>query len=85
MMNCKTVKADIKCPAVNAFTFPEGPRGVGIKDILQDKNKLIILFDNETSKTLEMPNWWFGTRDEYNSLSAEERASRDIYFIEEGT
>ncbi len=29
--------------------------------------------------------WWFGTRDEYNSLSKDERNEKLIYFIEEGT
>lgn len=84
-MELKTVKASIKTPVVNAYTFPEGPRGRGIKEIVQDKNKLDILFDDDTHQLIEMPNWWFGTRAEYNRLSSYEKKSRDIYFIEEGT
>lgn len=29
--------------------------------------------------------WWFGTREEYNSLTKDERNEKLIYFIEEGT
>lgn len=29
--------------------------------------------------------WWFGTREEYNSLTNDERNEKLIYFIEEGT
>jgi hypothetical protein len=29
--------------------------------------------------------WWFGTREEYNSLTQDERNEKLIYFIEEGT
>ncbi|MBR5232975.1 MAG: hypothetical protein IKW03_02075 [Clostridia bacterium] len=84
-MECKTVKAEIKSPVVNAFTFPEGPRGIGIKEIRRINNVMIITFDDDRQQVLEMPDWWFGTRTEYNNLSESQKYEKEIYFIEEGT
>ena len=85
MSECKKIRAEICVPSVGAFTFPEGPRGKGIREILQTKNELIIIFDDGVRQILPFPDWWFGTRSEYNRLSAEEKQNKDLYFIEEGT
>ena len=85
MSNCKKITARIDVPSVNAFTFPEGPKGTGIKEVLQDKNNIIFVLDNGNRYFVAFPNWWFGTRNEYNSLTSEERNSKDLYFIEEGS
>ena len=29
--------------------------------------------------------WWFGTREEYNAMTAEQRAAWELHFIEEGS
>ncbi len=84
-MDMKTVRASIKCPSVNAFTFPEGPRGRGIKEIVQHENQLNIIYDDETTQLVILTNWWFGTRNEYNALLPEEKTAYELYFIEEGT
>ena len=75
------VNAGITTPQVNAFTYPQGPRGIGIKNISQDKNRIIITFDDDSVTDVAFPCWWFGTRDEYNSLSYEEKNRYYLHFI----
>ena len=84
-MELKTIKAGIKSQAVNAYTFPEGPRGRGIREVIQRKNSLEFIFDDDSRQLVFLPNWWFGTRTEYNHLSESEKNEKDLYFIEEGT
>ena len=85
MIEGKKIRASVTVPSADAYTFPAGPRGTGIKEITQTKNEIIIVFDDDTRQVLSFPDWWFGTRNEYNRLSQEERCSKDLYFIEEGT
>lgn len=84
-MDMKTVRASIKCPSVHAYTFPEGPRGRGIRQVIQQGNKLEFIFDDDTSQLVVMTNWWFGTRTEYDKLLPEEKKAYELCFIEEGT
>ena len=84
-MEHKTIKASIKSPVINAYTFPEGPKGRGIKKITHEKNMLTILYDDESSQIIPMLNWWFGTRSEYNCLLPSEKNQYEMYFIEEAT
>ncbi|MBQ8209916.1 MAG: hypothetical protein IJZ35_04980 [Clostridia bacterium] len=80
-MNADILNAGITVPEVNAYTYPQGPRGIGIRNIRQTNSKLIITFDDNTVKELDFPNWWFGTRDEYSALTAEERKECFLFFI----
>lgn len=84
-MDMKTIRASLKTPCVSAFTFPEGPKGRGISEIIHEENKLKIIYDDETTQFVVMTNWWFGTRREYNNLLPEEKKAYELYFIEEGT
>lgn len=85
MKECRTVDAGIITPQVNAYTFPSGPRGVGIKDVTQEGNTIVFTFDNDSVEKFVFPDWWFGTRSEYNALSEGEKTSKQLYFIEEGS
>lgn len=85
MSECKTISAQITTPRVDAYTFPSGPRGAGIKSVVQDGNNIIFTFDDGFVENFVFPDWWFGTREEYNKLSDYEKKSRQLYFIEEGT
>ena len=66
-------------------TYPTGPRGRGIKEISQSQNKLSVTYDDDKTQDFMLPDWWFGTRAEYNRLSQAERSEKSLYFIEEGT
>ena len=66
-------------------TYPTGPRGRGRKEISQSQNKLTVTYDDDKTQDFMLPDWWFGTRDEYNSLSEAEKTEKSLYFIEEGT
>ena len=85
MSECNCVYADIQTPQVSASTYPAGPRGNGIKSISQQENRLTVTYDNGETQVFELPDWWFGTREEYNSMSEEERNIYDLHFIEEGS
>lgn len=85
MADCKRSCISIDVPCVNAVTLPTGPRGAGISEIEQKDNKLTVTYDNGDKQVFELPDWWFGTRDEYNSLSDTEKTEKSLYFIEEGT
>ncbi len=84
-MNKCHIDAFIDTETIDAYTYPSGPRGVGIKSITQDENNIVITYDDGANSVLEFPSWWFGTRADYNKLSPSERAKYYIYFIEEGT
>lgn len=84
MDNCN-INAFLTTPKVDAFTFQSGPRGIGIKSITQDGNTIIITYDDGKTSSLTFPDWWFGTRREYNNLSANDKMRYYIFFIEEGT
>lgn len=78
------INAGISTPEVNAYTYPQGPKGpqgTGIKSISQDKNKIIITLDDDSTQELAFPDWWFGTREEYNALSYEEKSRYYLHFI----
>ena len=81
--NCNSVS--IETPVINVSTLPAGPKGNGIKSIRQHENLLTVTYDNGEEQIFELPDWWFGTRNEYNSLSESEKAEKSLYFIEEGT
>lgn len=85
MNGCTKLEASVNTPSVNAFTFPSGPRGAGIKSVSQTGNSIIFTFDDDVVEQFIFPEWWFGTRHEYNSLSAAEKTSKMLYFIQEGT
>ncbi len=85
MSDCKIISAGITTPHVDAYTFPSGPRGAGIKSVIQEDNTIIFTFDDESIEKFVFPDWWFGTREEYNSLSDREKTEKQLYFIEEGT
>lgn len=85
-MSCNDcINVEIKTPDICVQTYPAGPRGIGIKSIEQEDNKIIMTFDNGQVNVIEIPDWWFGTRNEYNALSEAEKTSKSLYFIEEGT
>lgn len=78
------ISAGISTPEINACTYPQGPKGpkgTGIKNISQDKNRIIITFDDDSVQELAFPDWWFGTREEYNSLTDEEKNRYYLHFI----
>lgn len=77
------VNANISVPDITAYTYPQGPRGVGINSIKQNKNIITVIFDDEREFELSFPNWWFGTRKEYNNMSDEEKNGYYLHFIEE--
>ena len=85
MNECKIISAGITTPNVEAYTFPSGPRGAGIKSVTQDGNSIIFTFEDDTMENFVFPDWWFGTRTEYNRLSDKEKREKQLYFIEEGT
>ena len=53
--------------------------------IKQEENRLTVTYEDGASQVFELPDWWFGTRREYNGLSKTERTEKSLYFIEEGT
>lgn len=83
MDNNNTINAFITPETVDAYTFPCGPRGVGIKSISQDGNIITVTYDDGRINNLTFPVWWFGTRAQYNALSVSDRMNYYIYFIEE--
>lgn len=85
MSECKIISAGITTPHVDAYTFPAGPRGKGIKSVTQYENTIVFTFDDDSLENFVFPDWWFGTRTEYNNLSDAEKTSKQLYFIEEGT
>lgn len=85
MSDCNCLCAEILTPQVKAVTFPTGPKGNGIKSIKQQENRLTVTYDNGEEQIFELPDWWFGTRTEYNALSANEKTEKSLYFIEEGS
>ena len=85
MKKCCTVQAFVQPEKINAYTVPSGPRGNGIKTITQYGNQIIVTYDNDKQDILNFPDWWFGTRAQYNALTREERNKYYLYFIEEGS
>lgn len=85
MNNCNCVEAQIICPEICVTTPPTGPRGAGIRHISQEGNRLTVTYEDARTQVFELPDWWFGTRAEYNRLSQAERSEKSLYFIEEGT
>ena len=85
MTNCNNNTITLSQPEINAETLPAGPRGRGIESIIQKKNVLTVTYDDGDKQDFFLPDWWFGTRSEYNKLSATDKISKTLYFIEEGT
>lgn len=85
MSDCNCIHAEIHTPQVKAATYPTGPKGNGIKSIEQQENRLTVTYDNDETQIFELPDWWFGTRSQYNELSPAERVEKSLYFIEEGS
>lgn len=85
MNECKIISAGFTTPHVDAYTFPSGPRGAGIRSVTQEDNTIVFKFDDGSIENFIFPDWWFGTRNQYNELSHEEKTSKQLYFIEEGT
>ena len=81
MSDCNCVYAEIQTPHINAVTYPAGPRGYGIKSIQQHENRLTVTYDNGETQVFELPDWWFGTRSQYNALSQDEKTEKSLYFI----
>lgn len=79
------INASISVPVINAYTYPQGPRGVGIKSITQDGNTVTIVLDDNSKSKLTFPDWWFGTRAEYNAMTQDEKNMFELHFIEEGS
>ncbi len=84
-MDIKSFEVNVEPQKVEAKTYPAGPRGTGIKSVTQNGNDFKITFDDGSEQCFSIPDWWFGTREEYNALSSEEKQSRALYFIEEGS
>ena len=84
-MNEPIITAGVSTPEVRAFTMPAGPQGVGIKRVTLSGNIVTIEYDNGNKQTLSLPGWWFGTREEYNAMTSEEKAEYSLHFIEEGS
>ncbi len=82
---CNNICAEKNTDGVCVRTYPTGPRGRGISEIHQTENRLTVTYDDGVTQDFQLPDWWFGTRDEYNSLPADEKTSKSLYFIEEGT
>ena len=85
MPECNCVNAKLQIPEICVQTYPTGPRGFGIKEIKQEENRLTVTYEDGKTQVFELPDWWFGTRSEYNSLSESEKTEKSLYFIEEGT
>lgn len=77
------INTDILVPDVKVSTYPQGPRGVGIKSITQQDNYIYITFDDGNGSIINFPDWWFGTKEMYYALSPEERNRFSIHFIRE--
>lgn len=84
-MDFNNIEIDVAPQKVQAKTYPSGPRGIGIKTVTQNGKDFKIVFDDGREQIFSIPGWWFGTREEYNSLSEEEKKSYTFYFIEEGS
>lgn len=85
MINNENININISQPEINAETLPAGPRGRGIESISQQENVLTVTYDDGAKQNFFLPDWWFGTKSEYNKLSADEKRSKSLYFIEEET
>lgn len=85
MTNYNNTTISLSQPEINAETLPAGPRGRGIESISQQENVLTVTYDDGAKQDFFLPDWWFGTKSEYNKLSADEKRSKSLYFIEEGT
>lgn len=79
------INASISTPEIKGCTYPQGPRGIGIKSISQDADSIIITLDDNSVHTIAFPAWWFGTADEYNALSSEKKTAYYLYFIKDGS
>ena len=80
-MNVDILNAAISLPQVNAYTYPCGPRGVGISSVTQDDNRIILTFDDNRVTELAFPAWWFGTKEEYALLTYEQKQTYFMFFI----
>lgn len=85
MSELHNVKVNISQPTIRAVTLPAGTQGRGIKNIKQYENILAVTYDDGEIQEFFLPDWWFGTRTEYNNLSEDNKKSKSLYFIEEGT
>ena len=85
MTKYDNINININQPEINAETLPAGPRGRGIESISQHENLLTVTYDDGAKQDFFLPDWWFGTKSEYNKLSVDEKRSKSLYFIEEGT
>ncbi len=47
-------------------------------------NKVNLMLKKITDSAAYKP-WWFGTREEYNAMTSDERNKYELHFIEEGT
>lgn len=77
--------AQTEAQGICVKTYPTGPKGRGIREISQHGNRLTVTYDDGIKQDFMLPDWWFGTREEYNSLSEAEKTEKSLYFIEEGT
>lgn len=82
-MNNLRIDTSIVVPDINVSTYPQGPRGVGIKSITQNGNSLTVTYDDGRTQEITFPDWWFGTAEMYHSMSADEKKKHYIHFIEE--
>lgn len=82
-MDNQIISAEIITPEISAYTFPSGPKGNGITNIEMVGNTLVFTFDDGATQNVVFPLWWFGTRSEYNAMTAEKRAEYTLHFIEE--
>lgn len=82
-MNGFEIETKLIVPEVNVRTCPQGPRGVGIRNITQNGNVLTVTYDDGSTQDLTFPAWWFGTLEEYYSMSEDEKKNHYIHFIEE--
>lgn len=82
-MDKQMLSAEIITPEISAYTFPAGPKGNSITKIEKVGNTLVFTFDNGETQSVVFPEWWFGTRSEYNAMTAAQRNEYTLHFIEE--
>ena len=80
-MNSDIINASVTAPQINACTYPQGPRGVGIASVTQSNNSIIVTMEDGNTSELEFPAWWFGTKEEYASLDFSQKQRFFLFFI----
>lgn len=82
-MNSDIINVSVTTPQINAYTYPQGPRGVGIAAVTQSNNKIIVTLEDNSVSELDFPAWWFGTKEEYATLSLAQKQSYFLFFIKD--